>query len=57
MLKRVKEYSLAELLAHPVLSLVMTGDGIERRSIDLMLDAESGDRPPTEDEFDQPIVD
>jgi hypothetical protein len=34
-----KEYSLLELLDHPGLGLVMIGDGIERRCLELMLDA------------------
>ncbi len=33
-----KEYSLAELLDHPGLGLVMASDGIERRCLELMLD-------------------
>ena len=44
MSEQPKEYSLAELLDHPGLGLVMTGDGIERRCLELMLDARSRDR-------------
>jgi hypothetical protein len=40
----MREYSLAELLDHPGLGLVMTSDGIERRCLELMLDARSYDR-------------
>ena len=43
-MKGPMEYSLAELLEHPVLVVLMTRDGIERRGLDLILDAESGDR-------------
>jgi hypothetical protein len=37
-----KEYSLAELLEHPVLGAQLTNEGIERRCLDLMLDAANG---------------
>jgi hypothetical protein len=43
-----KEYALAELLDHPGLGLVMTGDGIERRCLELMLDARLRDRRGTD---------
>ena len=33
------EYSLAQLLEHPALVVMMTSAGIERRSLDLILDA------------------
>jgi hypothetical protein len=36
-----QEYTLAELVDHPGLGLIMTRDGIERRCIALMLDAPS----------------
>jgi hypothetical protein len=41
MFKEAKEYSLAELLEHPVLGVLMTRAGIERRCVELMLDTES----------------
>jgi hypothetical protein len=44
MRNETKEYSLAELLDHPGLGWAMTSDGIERRGLDLMLDARSRDR-------------
>lgn len=44
MFRQAKEYSLAELLEHPVLGLLMTTEGIERRSVELMLDTESCER-------------
>jgi hypothetical protein len=53
----MKEYSLAELLDHPGLGLVMTGDGIERRSLELMLDARSRERRHAEAEADHLAVD
>jgi len=34
-----KEYSLEELLEHPVLGVQMTSEGIDRRCLDLMFDA------------------
>jgi hypothetical protein len=45
MSEQPKEYSLAELLEHPGLCLVMTDDGIERRCLELILDLPSGNRP------------
>ena len=47
MSEQPKEYSRAELLDHPGLGLVMTGDGIERRCLELMLDARIRDRRRT----------
>ena len=43
-MKESIEYSLAELLEHPVLGVMLTGGGIERRSLDLILNAESAER-------------
>jgi hypothetical protein len=48
MSEQPKEYALAELLDHPGLGLVMTGDGIERRCLELMLDARLRDRCGTD---------
>ena len=53
----MREYSLAELLNHPGLGLVMTSDGIERRCLELMLDARNRDRRHAEAETDQLAVD
>ena len=44
MRNKTNEYSLAELLDHPGLGWVITSGGIERRCLDLMLDARSHDR-------------
>jgi len=52
----MREYSLAELLDHPGLGLVMTSDGIERRCLELMLDARNRDRRHAEAETDRLIV-
>jgi hypothetical protein len=38
------EYSIAELLDHPGLGWVITSGGIERRCLDLMLDARRRNR-------------
>jgi hypothetical protein len=52
------EYSLAQLLEHPVLGVLLTSGGLERRSLGLILDAESGDRRRTETEpYDPDIAD
>jgi hypothetical protein len=48
-----KEYSIEELLEHPVLGVQMTSQGIERRCIDLMFDAMSGQHRFAEAEFDR----
>jgi hypothetical protein len=42
MLRGSKEYSLAELIEHPVLGMQIANEGIERRCVDLMLDMLSG---------------
>jgi hypothetical protein len=42
MFRRSKEYSLEELLEHPVLGVQMTSEGMDRRCLDLMFDATSG---------------
>jgi hypothetical protein len=39
MFRGSKEYSLEELLEHPVLGVQMTSEGIDRRCLDLMFDA------------------
>ena len=48
-----KEYSLAELLEHPVLGVQMTSEGIERRCLDLMFDTVSGRHRFIEVEFSE----
>jgi hypothetical protein len=50
MFRGSKEYSLDELLEHPVLGLQMTSEGIDRRCLDLMFDAASGQQRFTEGE-------
>ena len=57
MSEQPKEYSLAELLDHPGLGWVMTGNGIERRCLELMLDLRSRDRRYAEARADGLIVD
>jgi hypothetical protein len=41
MFRRAKEYSLEELLEHPVLGVQMTSEGLDRRCLGLMFDATS----------------
>jgi hypothetical protein len=53
MFRGSKEYSLDELLEHPVLSVQITNEGIERRCLDLMLDAVSGHRRFAEAEHEE----
>ena len=51
MFRRSKEYSLEELLEHPVLGVQMTSDGIDRRCLDLMFDATSSQQSLAEPEY------
>jgi hypothetical protein len=39
MWRRQHEYSVAELLDHPVLGLLMTGSGMEYRAVALLVEA------------------
>ena len=57
MRKAVKEYSLAELLDHPGLGWVMARGGIDRRCLDLILDAPRRDRRYAEIETHATISD
>jgi hypothetical protein len=41
MQRKSREYSLTELLEHPMLRVQMANEGIENRSLDLILDASS----------------
>ena len=55
MFREAKEYSVAELLEHPVLGFLMTSEGIERRCVALMLDAENCER--RHKSVDDPVID
>jgi hypothetical protein len=55
--RRSKEYSLDELLEHPMLSVQMTNGGIERRCVDLMLEVEIDRRGLSEGEYCRAWVD
>ena len=48
MLRRMKEYSLDELLEHPMLGVQITSGGIERRCVGLILDSAGGRSPFTQ---------
>jgi hypothetical protein len=41
MFRKSREYSLDELIEHPVLSVQIANEGIERRCLDLMIDGVS----------------
>jgi hypothetical protein len=45
MLRRIREYSLNELLEHPMLGVQITSGGIERRCLGLILDSAGGRSP------------
>ena len=51
MFRRSKEYSLEELLEHPVLGVQMTSEGIDRRCLDLMFDASNNQQRFVEAEY------
>ena len=51
MFRRSKEYSLEELLEHPVLGVQMTSEGIDRRCLDLMFDASNSQQCYVEAEY------
>jgi hypothetical protein len=58
MIRGSKEYSLDELVEHPGLGVQMTSEGIERRCLDLMLDASSSQHrfaaPECDDDYKGP---
>jgi hypothetical protein len=56
MFRGSKEYSLDELLEHPVLGVQMTSEGIDRRSLDLMFDAASGQHRFSEAELGERLA-
>lgn len=41
MFRESKEYSLDELIEHPIISIQIANDGIEQRCLDLILDGAS----------------
>jgi hypothetical protein len=56
MWKRETEYRLAELVDQPALTLALTSKGMERRSIELLLDAAGAGRDRELCRLDEPIV-
>ncbi len=57
MRNKSKEYSLAELLDHPVVGFAMQTDGIDRRCLQLLLEAASRERYREQVWFEEPFVD
>ena len=55
MFRGSKEYSLAELLEHPILGVQIRSEGIERRCLDLMFDAVAGNHRFAEAEDQEPL--
>ncbi len=53
--KRQKEYRLAELLDHPALSLALASQGMERRSVALLLEAGGAARDREIDRVEEPV--
>jgi hypothetical protein len=55
MWRKEYEYSLAALVDHPVLGLVMISVGIDRRAVELLLEAVQPIRQPEPDRRGDPI--
>ncbi len=51
MFRGSKEYSLEELLEHPVLGVEMTSEGIDRRCLELMFDTANAQYRSAEGEY------
>jgi hypothetical protein len=56
MWRREHEYSLELLLNHPVLGVVMTSTGMDRRAVELLLETERVRQPESERFDDGPRV-
>jgi hypothetical protein len=56
MSRESKEYSVRELLDHPVVGQAMKTEGIDRRSLELMLDTAGRDPRRTRDRADPPFA-
>jgi hypothetical protein len=54
MWRKKHEYSLEVLLDHPVLGVVMTSKGMDRRAVELLLETERT-RQANSERFDDPI--
>jgi hypothetical protein len=55
MWKQEKEYLLAELLDHPALTLALAREGMERQSIELLLDVAGADDDRKICRVDEPV--
>jgi len=55
MWKQQKGYRLAELLDHPALTLALAREGMERQSIELLLDAAGADDDREMCRVDEPV--
>jgi len=55
MRKHEKEYLLAELLDHPALTLALAREGMERQSIELLLDSAGADGEREICRVDEPV--
>ncbi|HEY3909743.1 MAG TPA: hypothetical protein VGM07_07620 [Stellaceae bacterium] len=47
---------MAQLLDHPVLTMALTSQGMERRSVDLLLETAAGDREREIPRPEEPIL-
>ncbi len=55
MWREAHEYSLDALVNHPVLGLVMRSTGMDRRAVELLLEAAQPVRQPEPDHRNEPI--
>lgn len=55
MWKQKREYDLAELLDHPVLTLALASAGMERRSIKLLFEVVNDDSARETSRIEEPI--
>ncbi len=56
MWRQEKEYHLAQLLDDPVLGLALAIQGMERRSMELLLEAAGGDHVREHSRTEEPIL-
>ena len=56
MWRRDHEYSIAELLDHPVLTMVMRSMGMDRRAVELLLETVEDDADRQRGRTDDPVI-
>ncbi len=56
MWRRDHEYSIAELLDHPVLAMAMRSMGMDRRAVELLLETVEDDTDRQRGRTDDPVI-